>query len=61
MNPGLKAWVHLIADADVELLIAYKVTKASIGEQPIMREMVKDLAIAYPELIGICGHAMFDN
>lgn len=70
-NKGGKAWekikswfgfsIHRIADADSELSIAYKVTKASTGEQPIMREMVKDLAIAHPELIGVCEHAMFDK
>ena len=61
----IKSWfgfrIHLIADADAELPVAYRVTKASTGEQPIMREMVKDLAIDHPELIGVCEYAMFDK
>jgi hypothetical protein len=61
----IKSWfgfrLHLIADADAELPVAYKITKASIGEQPVMREMFNDLAIAHPKLTKNCEHALFDK
>jgi hypothetical protein len=61
----VKSWfgfrIHLIADADAELPIAYTVTKASIGEQPVMRKLFVDLKNAHPELFERCEHAMFDK
>jgi hypothetical protein len=61
----VKSWfgfrLHLIVDADAELPVSYMVTKASTGEQPIMREMFKDLNKVHPELIARCEHAMFDK
>jgi len=61
----IKSWfgfrLHLIADADVELPVAYKITKASVGEQPMMRDMINELAITHPELINHCEHALFDK
>lgn len=61
----VKSWfgfrIHLIADADAELPIAYKVTRASSSEQPVMREMLADLNQTHPELIEHCEHGMFDK
>jgi hypothetical protein len=61
----VKSWfgfrLHLVVDADAELPISYTVTKASTGEQPVMREMFQDLNKVHPELIESCEHAMFDK
>jgi len=60
-----KSWfgfrLHLIADANTELPVAYTVTKASTGEQPVMHELFKGLNNTHPELIEHCDHAMFDK
>lgn len=53
--------LHLIVDANYELPVAYKLTKASLGEQPVMRELFKELAEAHPKLIDQCEHAMGDK
>lgn len=53
--------LHLIVDANYELPIAYTLTKASLGEQPVMRELFKDLARKHPELVEKCDHAMGDK
>ena len=61
----IKSWfgfrVHLIIDADAELPVAYTVTKASTGEQPVMRQMFADLKTSHPRLIKRCKHAMLDK
>lgn len=61
----VKSWfgfrIHLIVDADAELPVGYKVTKASVGEQPVMRELFAELNRIHPELIDRCEHAMFDK
>lgn len=61
----IKSWfgfrIHLVVDADAELPVAYEVTKASPGEQPIMRKLFADLKEKHPELIDRCDHAMFDK
>ena len=61
----VKSWfgfrLHLIVDADAELPLGYTVTKASTGEQPVMRKLFADLQSAHPELIERCEHAMFDK
>lgn len=61
----VKSWfgfrIHLIVDADAELPVSYNVTKASTGEQPVMRELFEDLNKVHPELIERCQHAMFDK
>lgn len=60
-----KSWfgfrLHLIVDADYEVPIAYQVTKASTGEQPVMRELFTELEENHPELIQTCDHAMGDK
>jgi len=61
----VKSWfgfrVHLVVDADAELPVGYAVTKASIGEQPVMDELFVELQKTHPELIERCDHAMFDK
>jgi hypothetical protein len=61
----VKSWfgfrLHLIVDANVEVPVAYQITKASTGEQPVMRQMVRDLAVAHPELIERCEYLMLDK
>jgi Transposase domain (DUF772)/Transposase DDE domain len=61
----IKSWfgfrLHLIVEAEAELPIAYTVTKASIGEQPVMDGLFTELAKVHPELIQRCEHAMFDK
>ncbi len=61
----VKSWfgfrLHLIAEADAELPVAYTVTPASTGEQPVMDELFIELAQVHPELIERCDHTMFDK
>lgn len=53
--------LHLIVEANYELPVAYKITKASLGEQPVIRELFAELAQKHPELIENCEHAMGDK
>jgi len=61
----VKSWfgfrLHLIVDADAELPVAYKITKASTSEQTVMDELFVQLEKVHPEVIGSCEHAMFDK
>lgn len=61
----IKSWfgfkLHLIVEADAELPVAYKVTKASVGEQPIMRELLDQLNQTHPEIIDRCENIMMDK
>jgi Transposase DDE domain/Transposase domain (DUF772) len=61
----VKSWfgfrLHLIVDANYELPISYQVTKASLGEQPVMRELFMELAEKHPDLIEDCDSAMGDK
>ena len=61
----IKSWfgfrLHLIVEADAELPISYEVTKASVGERPVMQEMLLGLKKSHPELMRSCKHAMFDK
>lgn len=41
--------LHLIADATYELPVAYEVTKASAGEQTVVKDMIKELGISHKE------------
>jgi hypothetical protein len=55
MWESVKSWfgfkLHLIVDAEYELPVAYKVTKASAGDITVGREMVKDLASNRPVVL----------
>lgn len=61
----IKSWfgfrLHLVVDADAELPVGYAVTKASIGEQPVMQKLFGTLSETHPELIKTCDHAMLDK
>ena len=61
----IKSWfgfrMHLVVDADSELPVGYEITKASTGEQPVMRELFASLNSVHPELIARCDHGMFDK
>lgn len=61
----IKSWfgfrIHLIVEADAELPVSYAVTKASVGEQPVMRELFVELNNTHPEIVERCDHAMFDK
>ncbi len=51
----IKSWfgfkLHLIVDADYELPVAYKVTKASASDIPVCRDMITDLAQNRPQVL----------
>jgi hypothetical protein len=61
----VKSWfgfrLHLVVDAEAELPVAYEVTQASTGEQPVMREMLAKLKETHPALIKSYQHGMFDK
>ncbi len=61
----IKSWfgfrLHLLVEADAELPVAYKITQASRGEQPVMRDLLEDLNQRIPELLERCDHALFDK
>lgn len=53
--------LHLIADATYELPVAYKLTKASVSEQPTGLALIKDLARGQPDLISNCEYLLGDK
>lgn len=61
----IKSWfgfkIHLIVDADYELPVAFEVTKASLGEQPVMHKLFESLYEKHPQIIETCEHAMGDK
>jgi hypothetical protein len=61
----IKSWfgfkIHMLADAEAELPVAYEVTKASIGERPVMSELFTKLNKTHPEIINRCENAMLDK
>jgi hypothetical protein len=61
----VKSWfgfrLHLLVDTDAELPVAYQVTKAAVGEQPVMRQMVELLNENHSELILRCENLMLDK
>lgn len=61
----VKSWfgfrLHLLVDADSELPVSYEVTKASVSEQPVMREMLAVLNKSHSNILENCDHAMFDK
>lgn len=46
--------LHLIVDAIYELPIAYEVTKASAGENPEMKKLIREVAKNNPEIMERC-------
>jgi hypothetical protein len=61
----VKSWfgyrLHLIVDANYELPVAFEVTKASSGEQPVIRNMFDELSVEHPKLVENCDHGMGDK
>lgn len=53
--------LHLINDADYEIPIAFQLTKASVSEQPVIREMFAELARTHSRIIENCEHAAGDR
>jgi len=55
MWKSVKSWfgfkLHLIVDADYDIPVAYKVTRASASDITVGREMVKDLALNRPKVL----------
>ena len=61
----VKSWfgfrLHLLVDADSELPLNYKITKASKHEQEIAIDLFDKLNDTHPEIIKQCDHAMGDK
>ena len=53
--------LHLIVDATYDLPVAFELTKASCGEQPVARSLYKKLAQDQPPLIERCEAAIGDR
>lgn len=53
--------LHLIIDAQYELPVEYKVTKASIAEQPVAEEMLKEMGETKKEIIERCNYLTGDR
>ena len=54
--------LHLVVDADHELPVAYEVTKASAGEAPIARKLVKRVSERHEDLMkNTCEVYLYDN
>ncbi len=43
--------IHLLADTENEIPIAYKVTKASVNDSPILKELMKETKEKHPQII----------
>ena len=56
---GYKA--HLVVDAEYELPVAFEVTRASVAEQPVAREMMRQLAHRQPALVERCEALLGDK
>lgn len=61
----VKSWfgygVHVIADTQYEIPLAVRVTKASCGEQPTLRQMIRGLYGDSPELASRCSDFSADR
>jgi hypothetical protein len=62
----VKQWfgykLHLLVDADYELPVAYEVTKASAGEAPVARELVKRTSERHAALLkDTCEQYVYDK
>jgi hypothetical protein len=61
----VKSWfgykLHLVVDAEYELPVRYKVTKASAAEVPRARKLIKQLQERHPELIEACETVVGDK
>jgi hypothetical protein len=53
--------LHLIIDADYELPVAYRVTKASCSEVKQAHALIDELSVAKPEILKVCGNFIADR
>ena len=54
--------LHLVVDAEYELPVAYEVTKASTGEAPVARRLVKQLGERHKKLMNAaCEFYLYDK
>jgi len=53
--------LHLIVDANHEIPVAYEVTRASAGEQPVGRNLVGRLGERHPEILDACEQFLADK
>ncbi len=65
MWESVKSWfgfkLHLIVDAEYELPVAYKVTKASSSDITVAKDMVEDLALNRPVVLENAKHLLGDK
>ena len=61
----VKTWfgykLHLVVDANYELPVAKRVTKASLHDTPVMKEMFAQIAKDHPGLLESCDHGIGDK
>ncbi len=61
----VKTWfgytLHLVVDTEYELPVAYKVTRASAGEQPVAQQLLDTLDARHPSLLERCSHFTGDK
>lgn len=53
--------LHLIVDADYELPVAFKVTRASAGESPQAHVLLDKVEKTHPQILTRCEHFMADR
>jgi hypothetical protein len=62
---NVKRWfgykLHLVVDAEYELPVAFEVTRASVAEQPVARDLVKRLDERHGELLEGCESFLGDK
>ena len=61
----IKSWfgykLHLIVDAEYELPVAFEVTAASAGEQPVARALFRRLGKTHREVLEACQYGLADK
>jgi len=61
----VKSWfgykLHLVVDAMYELPVAFEVTPASRGEEPVARDLLDELAEEHPDLVDNCNVFLADR
>ncbi len=61
MEPWFGFKLHLVVDANYELPVAKRVTKASLHDAPVIKEMSDQLAKDHPGLLEDCEHGIGDK
>lgn len=52
---------EMVVDAHYEIPVAYEVTKASAGEQPVGRDLVRRLGERHPTIMDLCEQFLVDK